>query len=157
VTVARTAAPSSASPGISDYCSPGATTASFRRLAAVIKTVEQRRNSVNGREDYFLEILGDFFFRHALDRSGAENFYDAGSCIDGRLTSAWNWCSSPEKKRYFHVFLLSFRPPLSLVPSFSPAFSHPIWCARVRRVRQRVVGKTGTGDRQAPRRADVRQ
>ena len=23
--------------------------------------------------------------------SGADNFYDAGSCIDGRLTSAWNW------------------------------------------------------------------
>ena len=25
--------------------------------------------------------------------AGADNFYDAGSCIDGRLTSAWNWCS----------------------------------------------------------------
>jgi hypothetical protein len=23
----------------------------------------------------------------------ADNFFDAGSCIDGRLTSAWNWCS----------------------------------------------------------------
>ena len=23
--------------------------------------------------------------------TGADNFYDAGSCIDGRLTSAWNW------------------------------------------------------------------
>jgi hypothetical protein len=27
-----------------------------------------------------------------------QNFFDAGSCIDGRLTSAWNWCSKIEKK-----------------------------------------------------------
>lgn len=26
------------------------------------------------------------------------DFFDAGSCIDGRLTSAWNWCSKLEKK-----------------------------------------------------------
>ena len=49
--------------------------------------------------DFFLYLLG-------FDGSGADNFYDAGSCIDGRLTSAWNWCSQLEKKRYFHVFLL---------------------------------------------------
>lgn len=39
--------------------------------------------------------------------TGADNFFDAGSCIDGRLTSAWNWCSTLEKKRYFPVFLLA--------------------------------------------------
>lgn len=73
------------------------------------------------------------FFRGAFDGSGADNFYDAGSCIDGRLTSAWNCkimrftslpfllqntiiapnndsslgCSQIERKSYFPVFLLT--------------------------------------------------
>lgn len=67
------------------------------------KYIEDEYGSV---DNLIKEILGDFF-RHGFDGSGADNFFDAGSCIDGRLTSAWNWCSSLEKKRYFHIFLLT--------------------------------------------------
>ena len=35
------------------------------------------------------------------------SFFDAGSCIDGRLTSAWNWGSRLEKKPYYPVFKLA--------------------------------------------------
>ena len=38
-----------------------------------------------------------------IDGSGADNFYDAGSCIDGRLTSAWNWCEKWQGKGYANV------------------------------------------------------
>lgn len=48
-------------------------------------------------------ILADFF-RHGFDGAGAANYYDAGSCIDGRLTSAWNWCSELATKPYYALF-----------------------------------------------------
>ncbi|PNW82263.1 hypothetical protein CHLRE_06g278154v5 [Chlamydomonas reinhardtii] len=59
-----------------------------------------------GVEQCRKSILVDFC-RHAFDGSGADNFFDAGSCIDGRLTSAWNWCSKLEKKSYYYVFKLA--------------------------------------------------
>jgi hypothetical protein len=52
------------------------------------------------------EILQDAF-AHMFDGSGADNFYMSGSCIDGRLTSAWNHTNQIAKKPYYNVFLLT--------------------------------------------------
>jgi hypothetical protein len=52
------------------------------------------------------DILRDFF-THGFDGSGGDNFFDAGSCIDGRLTSAWNWCNALSTKPYYPLFALT--------------------------------------------------
>lgn len=57
-------------------------------------------------ENLKLEILTDFF-RHAFNGSGGSDYFNAGSCIDGRLTSAWNWANLIAKKNYYKYFLLS--------------------------------------------------
>lgn len=57
-------------------------------------------------DDFKLTILQDVF-AHMFDGSGADNFYMSGSCIDGRLTSAWNHCNEISKKKYYNVFLLT--------------------------------------------------
>jgi len=51
-------------------------------------------------------ILRDFF-RYAFDGSGSDNFFEAGSCIDGRLTSAWHWCNQLPAKPFFPLFQIT--------------------------------------------------
>jgi hypothetical protein len=69
-------------------------------------TAEYVNRMFGGARQAQQTILTDFF-RHGFDGSGADNFFDAGSCIDGRLTSAWNWCSAVEKKPYWPLFKLA--------------------------------------------------
>ncbi|KNC51402.1 uncharacterized protein AMSG_07586 [Thecamonas trahens ATCC 50062] len=53
-----------------------------------------------------LAILHDLFL-HAFDGSGGANFIQAGSCIDGRLTSLWSWCQALPSKPYYDLFKLT--------------------------------------------------
>jgi hypothetical protein len=62
--------------------------------------------SYGGLEKARKDVLHDFF-THAFDGSGGDNFFDAGSCIDGRLTSAWHWCSQLFSKPYYPLFRLT--------------------------------------------------
>ena len=90
-----------------------------RILNPVVRTLEQIpklakheglnayfRDKFGGSESARKLILLDFF-RYAFDGSGADNFFSAGSCIDGRLTSAWNWCSLLPEKPFYNIFKLA--------------------------------------------------
>jgi hypothetical protein len=64
------------------------------------------REAFRGAKGAKIAILADFF-RHAFDGSGGDNMEDAGSCIDGRLTSAWNWCNQIRTKPFYPCFLMA--------------------------------------------------
>jgi len=85
-----------------------------RILTPIVHTVERLHKLANdpalntilefyGGKDHVVKSILRDFFRHGFDGSGD----DGGSCIDGRLTSAWNWCSQIEKKDYYPIFTLT--------------------------------------------------
>jgi len=85
-----------------------------RILAPIVSTIERLHEVVHdpalnafvehfGGLDFVVKMILADFFKHGFDGSGD----DGGSCIDGRLTSAWNWCSQIEKKSYYPIFMLT--------------------------------------------------
>jgi len=56
---------------------------------------------------YLKKIILADFLRHGFDGSGGDTLDDAGSCVDGRLTSTWQWCNAIQMKPFYPFFLLA--------------------------------------------------
>jgi len=85
-----------------------------RILAPIVRTIERigvlsedplcgQYIREHGDVEHLRKIILCDYFKHGFDGSGD----DGGSCIDGRLTSSWNWTSKIEKKSYYPIFLLT--------------------------------------------------
>jgi len=84
-----------------------------RILAPIVRTIERIGQLVHdplcgqfieeaGGVEFLRKTILCDYFKHGFDGSGD----DGGSCIDGRLTSSWNWTSKIDKKDYYFIFLL---------------------------------------------------
>ena len=84
----------------------------IRTIEHIDKLAEDEHKAAYVREIYGsarnakIAVLRDFF-RHGFDGSGGDTLEDAGSCVDGRLTSAWNWCNNIRTKPFYPLFLMA--------------------------------------------------
>jgi len=81
---------------IADFCDNISEMCADERIASYVE------NQFETERNLKMAVLCDYF-KHGFDGSGD----DGGSCIDGRLTSSWNWTSRIAKKNYYHSFMLS--------------------------------------------------
>lgn len=63
-------------------------------------------NAFGGVDGAKMRILHSFF-RQGFDGSGGDDWFSAGSCVDARLTSSWNWCQDLPQRDYFFLFRLA--------------------------------------------------
>lgn len=57
--------------------------------------------------DNLVKLICHSFFRKAFNGSGANDYFSAGSCVDGRLTSTWEWANQIHKYDFYKFFLLT--------------------------------------------------
>eukprot|EP00755_Sulcionema_specki_P017049 Sspe_Gene.63507::Locus_36462_Transcript_2_2_Confidence_0.667_Length_1911::g.63507::m.63507 len=81
----------------------------IQAIDTIVKDPEQAAyiKEVWARPEQLVKAILCDFFRHGFDGSGGDNDMDAGSCIDGRLTSAWHWCNTIKSKPFYPIFLLA--------------------------------------------------